>query len=270
MGTTEAIEVGLVLAKLIASVSMLGMEISEYHKMAAVEDAMWYYQSLHRQIEILLTKHVPLSSGPFLDAGCGTGGLIKRLRSRNPAGTWQGVDYSPLACELARERTGVEIIEASLTDLPLASGTFAAVVSADVIYHIEDDQLALNEMARVLQPEGILIINVPAYRWLWSYHDQAVHSKRRYDRRELREKLQQAGFECLTLTHGNMFLLPLIVLRRKLWPAPASGSDVQDYPSWLNGILKGVMAMERVLLAVFGCLPFGSSLLAVARKTDRT
>lgn len=247
---------------------MVVMEISEYHKMAAVEDAMWYYQALHRQIEILLRKHVPSERGKVLDAGCGTGGLIKHLRPRFPKWTWVGVDASALACELARDRADVKVLEVSLTDLPMDNETFAAVISADVIYHIEDDQQALNEMGRVLQPGGIIIINVPAYRWLWSYHDQAVHSKRRYGRRELREKLQKAGFECLTLTHGNMFLLPLIVLRRKLMPAPASGSDVQDYPGWLNGILKGVMATERMLLSVFGRLPFGSSLLAVGRKVD--
>lgn len=244
------------------------MEISEYHKMAAVEDAMWYYHALHRQIEIMLRKHVSSETGIILDAGCGTGGLIKRLQPRLPEWSWRGVDFSTLACELARERTGVEIIEASLTDLPMAAELFAAVVSADVIYHIEDDEKALREMGRVLLPGGIVIINVPAYRWLWSYHDEAVHSKRRYGRKELREKLQRAGFECLTLTHGNMFLLPLIVLRRKLWPAPASGSDVQDYPGWLNGIFKGVMVTERLLLSIFGHLPFGSSILAVGRKMN--
>ena len=245
------------------------MEVSEYHKMAAVEDEMWYYHALHRQIEFMLRKYVPLNSGRILDAGCGTGGLMKRLQPRFPEWSWQGVDSSAVACELARERAGVDVFEATLTDLPVPAEHYSAVVSADVIYHIEDDQQALNEMARVLEPGGIMIINVPAYRWLWSYHDEAVHSKRRYGRRELRVKLNQAGLNCLTLTHSNMFLLPLIVLRRKLFPAPEGGSDVQEYPAWLNAILKGVMAVERWLLSICGALPFGSSILAVAQKTSR-
>ncbi len=244
------------------------MEISEYHKMAAVEDEMWYYQALHRQIETMMRKHAPLNAKRILDAGCGTGGLMKRLQSRFPGWVWQGVDSSAVACELARERAGVEVLEATLTELPLPAEHFTAVVSADVIYHIDDDQKALNEMARVLEPGGIMIVNVPAYRWLWSYHDEAVHSKRRYGRRELREKLKLAGLECITLTHSNMFLLPLIVLRRKIWPAPASGSDVQSFPAWLNSFFKGVMAVERGLQAVFGALPMGCSIMAVARKTS--
>jgi len=54
-----------------------------------------------------------------------------------------------------------------------------------------------------------------------------------------------------------------------LFPAPESGSDVQEYPAWLNAILKGVMTAERGLQSVFGALPFGSSILAVAQKTSR-
>lgn len=243
------------------------MESSEYHKMAAVEDEMWYYQALHHQIGGLLREHVAKPDARILDAGCGTGGLIKNLRPEFPGWSWQGVDASPLACELARERADVEVIEASLTKLPHAADEFDAMVSADVIYHIEDDELALREMNRTLRPGGMLIINVPAYQWLWSYHDEAVHSKRRYGRRELHDKLIAAGFDCVVLTHGNMFLLPLIVLRRKLWPAPQSGSDVKTYSPLVNRVLRGVMALEHRLLSIFGNLPMGCSLLAVARKT---
>lgn len=242
------------------------MESSEYHKMAAVEDEMWYYQALHHQIGGLLRDYVTKPDARILDAGCGTGGLIKTLRSQIPGWSWQGVDASPLACELARERADVEVIEATLTDLPYAADEFDAIVSADVIYHIEDDEFALREMNRTLRPGGLLIINVPAYQWLWSYHDEAVHSKRRYGRRELRDKLIDAGFECMLLTHGNMFLLPLIVLRRKFWPAPKSGSDVQNFSPMMNRVLRGVLAIEHRLLSIFGGLPMGCSLLAVAQK----
>ena len=242
------------------------MDIAEYHKMAAVEDEMWYYHALHAHVLQCLNRHQPDAPVALLDAGCGTGGLIRFLQEKMPAWRMTGVDLSPLACELARARTAAIIHESSLTDLPFKKAEFGAVVSTDVLYHIEDDAKALEELVRVMRPGGVLVVNVPAYQWLWSYHDTAVHSQRRYGRAELRSKLVAAGLEPLKVTHWNMLLLPLIVLRRKLFPAPASGSDVEAYAPWTNALLKWIMALESGLLRMFGGLPAGSSLLAMARK----
>lgn len=227
---------------------------------------MWYYRALHRRIIRQLDK---LTTGAtVLAAGCGTGGLLRRITQAGFGGRLTGVDYSALACELSRERTMARIIEADLTNLPFANGEFDAVVSADVLYHIADDRAALRELRRVLRPGGTLLVNVPAYRWLWSYHDAAVHSQRRYGRSELSGKLQSAGFAVQSLTHWNMFLLPLVVVRRKLLPAPRSGSDVAAYAPWLNTSMGGVLRCEELLGRMLGGLPAGSSLFAVAQKPD--
>jgi len=245
------------LGKTLAPSFAAGMEEAEYRKMADVEDGMWYYRALHGHILDRLMNAAGQVEGPLLDAGCGTGGLLRRLHEKHPELELTGVDLSPLACELARERTTAHIVEASLTDLPLDDATFATVVSADVLYHIEDDATALRELYRVLKSGGRLVVNVPAYPWLWSYHDKAVHAQRRYGRRELTCKLRDAGFLVTELTHWNMLLLPLVVARRKLWPAPASGSDVRAYARWSNRLLNLVMRCERWVLRTCGALPAG-------------
>ncbi|MFM1851995.1 MAG: hypothetical protein RIS54_1679 [Verrucomicrobiota bacterium] len=79
------------------------MEADEYRKMAAVEDRMWYYAALHARM--IGALRAGAASGPLLDAGCGTGGLLRRL-AETPWGLDAiGVDLSPLACALSRERT---------------------------------------------------------------------------------------------------------------------------------------------------------------------
>lgn len=256
------------------------MNADEYRKLAAVEDRMWYFRALHGHVERALAANLGDRSARILDAGCGTGGLIIRMAPRHPAWSWTGIDAEPLACEYATARTRAapatgteqcattvpEIRLGSVTELPFADESFDAVVSADVLYHVDDDARALDEFRRVLRPGGVVVLNVPAYRWLWSYHDEAVHSRRRYDRSEVVGKLQAAGFGVAGATYWNALPFPLVVLRRKLLPPPRGGSDVQLYPAPIETAFDIAMAMERGWLTVFDRLPFGSSVFAVGRK----
>ena len=241
------------------------MEPDEYRKMAAVEDGMWYYRALHAHVHRELARALGHRPAQVLDAGCGSGGLIRRLSRTEPSWQWTGVDVSPLACVLARERGAADIREASVTALPFPDASFNAVVSADVLYHVEDDGAALREFARVLRPGGRVVINVPAHRWLWSYHDVATHAKRRYVRGEIRAKMAAAGFRVARVTHWNTLPLPLVNVRRKLMAAPVGGSDVRPYPAVVETVFGAAMALERAWLESLGTIPLGSSILAVGQ-----
>jgi len=241
------------------------MEPDEYRRMADVEDVMWYYRALHAHVHRELVRGFPDRVARILDAGCGTGGLIRRISATEPTWTWTGVDSSPLACELARTRCRADIREASVTALPFADGSFDAVVCADVLYHVADDTAALREFQRVLRPAGLLVVNVPAHRWLWSYHDVATHALRRYTRGELAGKIRSAEMAVERVTHWNTLPLPLVYVRRKLLPAPRDGSDVRRYPASVDGMMRALMAVERGWLRLGATLPLGSSILATAR-----
>jgi SAM-dependent methyltransferase len=249
------------------------MHEAEYRKLAGVEDRMWYFHALHTLVERQLRRSLGNRPARLLDAGCGTGGLIFRMSEAHPAWRWTGVDLSPLALELAAARWSATsgragepptLLEADITALPFPDAQFDAITSADVLYHVAEDNAALRELRRVLRPGGALILNLPAHPWLWSYHDEAVAGLRRYRRGELRSQLLAAGFTEASLTHWNTLLLPLIAARRKLLPPPESGSDVQGYSWPLEVLGRAATAAERIWLQA-ASLPFGSSLLAVAR-----
>ena len=113
-----------------------------------------------------------------------------------------------------------------------------------------------------------MVINVPAYMWLWSYHDVAVHSRRRYGRSEMQRKLAKAGFGEIKTTFWNMLPLPLVIARRKFWPAPKSASDVQVFSPRVEAAFRWMMRRESSRLERGRTLPAGSSILAVARRLD--
>jgi SAM-dependent methyltransferase len=244
------------------------MVADEYLKLAEVEDRMWYFRSLHAHVARELAAAGLRPDAEVLDAGCGTGGLLLRSRALAPSVRWSGIDFMPLACELARKRCGpeVDIREASVTELPFADASFDAVVSADVICQVDDHAKAVAEFFRVLRPGGTVVINVPAYMWMWSYHDDTVLTKRRYTRCEIGALLREAGFEIRRLTHWNALPFPIVWAKRKLFRTASDTSDVKLYPAPLEAVFSGVMAVEHAWMRAGGQWAWGTSVFAVARK----
>jgi SAM-dependent methyltransferase len=236
------------------------LEHDEYLRMAAVEDRMWWYRALHA----LLLRALPATPGPVLDAGCGTGGFLRRLAEARPATARLGVEVMPPAARIAQARSATPICVGSVNGLPVCDASAGAVVSADVLCHAQVDQhAALAEFRRVLAPGGVLVLNLPAFRWMFSAHDRAVHTARRYTRAEVAALLAGAGFRVVRVRYWNSLLFPLMVLQRLVLARNAAVSDVRLYPAPIEAMFRAITAIERGLNL---SLPFGGSVLAVAQK----
>ena len=244
------------------------MDSDEYRKMAEVEDRMWYFRSLHAHTARGLASTGLAENAAVLDAGCGTGGLVLRARQWPRRYHWSAIDFMPLACQLARQRCGpgVDIREASITALPFADASFDAVASVDVICQVDNPEVAISEFFRVLRPGGTLIINVPAYQWMWSYHDNTVHTKHRYTRREVAGLLRAGGFNLLTLTHWNALPFPFVWAKRKVFHSAGDTSDVKEYPMVVDAAFSAMMSIEHAWRRLGGNWAWGTSIFAVARK----
>jgi SAM-dependent methyltransferase len=140
----------------------------------------------------------------------------------------------------------------------------------DVLEHLDDDLGMLRWILSVLEPGGVLVLTVPAHPFLFGGIDELAHHRRRYRRRELRQKLVAAGFQVRLLTHFMAPLLPLLVARRWLGErllrrrraALRMGPEFAVVPG-INGILRGVLGLERRWIRAFP-VPFGSSIISVA------
>ena len=231
------------------------MDAAEYALMDEAESRMWWYRALHARLAAALEA----VNGPILDAGCGTGGLLARLAAHPDR---HGLEFNAEAAALAARKSGAAITRGSINAMPYAPGTFAAVVSADVLCHAAvDPAAALAEIRRVLRPGGRLVLNLPAYPWLMSTHDRRVHNTRRFTATSARALLQNAGFDAVRPRYWNSLLFPLMLLQRKLLANhDDAASDVAAFSPWLDATLHGITRIERHIPA----LPFGGSVLVTA------
>ena len=225
---------------------------------------MWWYRALHAGV--LRVLDTGGGGGPVLDAGCGTGGFLRRLRLARPGIPAAGLEFRPEAAERARTKAGVPVAVGSVNAVPFADGAFGGLVSLDVLCHAaaEPDR-ALAEFRRVLRPGGQLALNLPAFQWLHSAHDVRVHNTRRFTAGGVRALLAAAGFTEVRARYWNALLFPLMVVQRKVLARGAeSRSDVAPPPPWLNRSLAAVTAVERGLMAAGLPFPLGGSVLATA------
>lgn len=266
------------------------MEPDEYARMFALEERHWWYRGLRRQIFRALKDRTQFqrppqispprqiathatagasAAGPSvircLDAGCGTGMTLTALGQRFLS---FGIDSSETALSMAAKRGLPHLARASVEAIPFRDTTLDLIVSADVLYHsgVTDDVGAMREMARCLRPGGLLVLNLPAFGWLRSAHDEAIHTARRYTKAEVERKLRSAGFVPLRVRYWNWLLFaPLAMvrlLRRR--SGSARGSDLVALPEWANRALDLLLGLEAHLAALPA--PAGLSVIAVAQK----
>ncbi|MGB8645090.1 MAG: class I SAM-dependent methyltransferase [Anaerolineae bacterium] len=247
----------------------MAMRPREYRVMYEIEEDYWWYRGLRALLAELLARYLPQGErGPILDAGCGTGANLKLLLDHADA---IGVDIAQEAVEFCRLR-GIppdRTLLASILELPFPDQFFQLAFSFDVICNIEDDVSAFAEIGRVLRPGGRMIVQLPAYRFLWSAHDVAVGHKHRYTAENLSRKIERAGLVVERITYLNTLLFPFEMLAR-FWRRPESAnggahSDLTPLPGPVNTALTRLFETE-MRLAPHVRFPYGLSLLAVARK----
>jgi SAM-dependent methyltransferase len=230
--------------------------------MYALEDRYWWFVGRRRLAVGLAAKYGV--SGTGLDIGCGTGAATLALAELCEV---TGADMSPEALEFSKSRGCARQVLADGQALPFQGSSFDVVMGLDVYEHIPDDVQAFSETFRVLKSGGHLVMSVPAFRFLWSPHDVALMHHRRYTSRELRQKLEQAGFRVEKLSYSVFFLFPLVLISRVVekFKTGTAKASLPPVPGLLNSALISLQSVEARLISATN-LPWGSSVVAVAKK----
>lgn len=226
----------------------------------------WWYRGRRFIVRTLFQKYIgeQKTTDSFLDVGCGTG--EGSFIVKNPH-QLTGVDESDEALALAREKGYRALHKGPADRLPFLNASFSGILAMDVLEHVASDGMMLEECFRVAAPEAILLLTVPAFMWLWSRHDEIFGHKRRYTKGELVQKVEKAGFEVLFASYKVMFLFPVVAL---FWLIERrSSKHISKFfplPRILNTLLFSALVFEGMLLWLGLRLPFGSSLILVAKK----
>jgi len=243
------------------------MEQEEYQKMFLLEKDHWWFRGKRKVIFSFVNKYYSKQEPrTILDVGCGTGIILKQF---SKYGTPYGIDLSDDAINFCKQRGLQHVQTGTILNLPFETNSFDIVSVFDVLYHkgITNDEEALIELRRVLKPGGRLFLTDSAMKCLWSKHDEAVHARTRYSKKEIRDKLLKVGFKVEKVSYMNFFLFPAVFIIRKLNNLlnRGGGTDIEKTSEPLNSLLYSLFAIESSLMKYMS-LPFGVSIFAVGKK----
>lgn len=238
-----------------------------------MEDLHWWFVGRRRILLEVLNRYLAPNGSQtrrILDVGCGTGTMLTYLASFGKA---EGVDIDEEAIGYCRDRGLQNVRLGEASSLPFGDGSFDLVTALDVVEHLDDDVAAFREMKRVLRPGGQILVTVPAHRFLWGDQDEVNMHKRRYNARELRDRLVESGFDVLRISYMNAILFAPIAavrlarrLEHRLRPRIQPQSDFRyPAPGPVNFLLAAVFGAEGPILRRMN-IPFGVSILALAQK----
>jgi len=246
------------------------MRPEEYERMYALENTYWWFQGRKEIVLELLRRHTRLGDDRLsvLDVGCGTGLVLEALSAcARPV----GVDFSRLAMTYCAQRGIKRLVCARVEALPFGNDAFDLLLALDLFEHIDDDEALVREMWRLCRPGGHLLISVPAYPFLWSEHDEALHHRRRYRRHSLRRLIGLTPFEIVRFTSAITLMLPPIaafrLAQRIIRSKGAPKTHLIALPPSLNRLLIALLKIEARWLRRFN-LPFGVSFIALLRKPE--
>lgn len=244
------------------------MEQHTYAIMDDVEGSHWWFVGRRAILESFLRQIVQSSKSKvqslkILDIGCGTGANLEMLAQ---FGESEGVDVSDDALEFCRQK-GLKVQKGLAETLPYKDESFDLTTALDVIEHLDDDIAGLKEMHRVTKTGGHSLIFVPAFMWLWGVQDDISHHRIRYTRKQIVDRLENAGFTVERATYANWtFFAPILTgrtLMKLTGMKPESENNIGI--SALNGIFGKLLGAERFWLKNFN-FPFGVSIVIVAKK----
>ena len=211
-------------------------------------------------------KKIGKKPGSFIDIGAGNGLVLRFFKDRGYSVT--GMELSQELCNAMKKNPqmkNITIVQGNITE-KRGNESFDYVLASDVIEHIKDDQKALQNLFSYVKKGGLLILTVPAHSHLLGKRDMAWGHFRRYDKRDLVEKvskLKGSRIEFATFWNGLGYF-PYF-FSEKILHKPINEKFRHSQSRISKLVRKGVEVILR-LEEFFGGSPLGLTLVVGVRK----
>ena len=241
------------------------MKKSHYSFESSIEKNFWWFTVrrffFSREIIKLIDKNQKI-----LDIGSSSGTNLRMLEEIGYQ-NYTGIDHSKEAIKLCKKKGFTRIIKGNACNLPFKSNSIDLIIASDVLEHIENDKLALSEIHRVMKKNAYAIITVPAFKFLWSLHDDNSMHKRRYIKKSLKELINCKRFKIIKIFYFNFLLFLPIFLARIIFKflKLKIKNENKVNNKFLNVVFKIIFKFD-VLIAEKMNPPFGVSIFSLIKK----
>jgi hypothetical protein len=227
-------------------------------------EAMAFAKAYHRWLFDLIH---PFLGKHLIEVGAGTGSFSKMLLESGPESLTlvePSSMFSELKTTVLPTRTGTTInlynnIFSEIADEIRSANQPDSILYINVMEHIEDDRSELRIVHNTLAAKGRIFVFVPALPLLFSNFDRHIGHFRRYTRKELKEKCEQAGFKLLLLRWFDMAgALPWLIKYRVLKSLKVEPGAVHAYDRLVVPVMRPI---ENLIHP-----PLGKNLLLIAEK----
>lgn len=180
-----------------------------------------------------------------------------------------GIDISKKAVRLCRARGFKDVFPMDGAKPHFDNEEFDLIIASDVLEHIQDDEKAVKEWRRLLKKEGTIICFVPAFKSLWSKHDEDNKHCRRYTKKDLADIFVKNDFKIVRSSYWNIALfLPTLFYRflARTFLAGFLAHQLKESNFLLNYLLSQLLRLENFFINMGFNYPIGISFFAIAKK----
>lgn len=221
----------------------------------SMSQAIWYNRWI-------LQKFAGLVKGDILEIGCGIGNFTKSLTKY---GKVTAIDINNDYIEQAKKKVGgyarIGFGDIEKGNYFFKGRVFDTIVCINVLEHIKDDVMALQNIYKLLKPNGILILHVPAHLFLYGSIDAAIGHFRRYEIKKLINNMQSSGFEIDQAKRLNFIGAVGWFIVNKLF----RDKEVKETKIAIFNLIAPIfLSLENIFEP-----PIGTSILVIAKKKDK-